>query len=533
MINYPPYDFDQGRLLLEQLGSFWVNIFEERDRVQAFLRASGNEQGQTYINTLEAIACVSRLTVPVFHTEDWHLIVISQKEVAATASRYRSDDLVYGPQDGSVVERPAGFIQTFGGQDKPGIVQIKLPPKLVALPFTLQNFVLYPTSVLVNGVDYEVDEGYLRLRNDIFKDTRFPQRIVYDSKGNVVDIEVGVWVYRGQFDLDYVYTHFGYAIGVQLKSSRFSKEVINALFDMYVQGPSMLGFESFLSALSGDPRVRNPVETVEVVQTESDRKLVVTSGHSYSFPLTANIIVSVGDVLYAGDRMSDAVMVSELSGQHPDYSLLPALSLGTNFLSGGYFSTLTVKNHNVTVDYMGVDGDGKAIVQFEVSGYPGDVEDFWAAVHAAGKSAGKTLANYLDTRENPTTEPVASNLPTLINPMQFVLNEIMRNNLFLIKLREASFNEDAPGVSVCRFLRELTPPNTTYVVFLELEPVLETVTLDDIGDEEGAGCGETLGLLKTSGPIVETAYPTAGAPPNVLTYADQFVTAKLVSMSCQ
>jgi len=112
--QYPTADLDQGRLLLEQLGSFWINIFKDVDVLQSHLRSSANEQGQSYLTYLEAVACVSRFTVPVFHREYWYLLTLSRNAVLNQASVYRPDDLQYGAQDGTVPGRPASFRRTVG-----------------------------------------------------------------------------------------------------------------------------------------------------------------------------------------------------------------------------------------------------------------------------------------------------------------------------------------------------------------------------------------------------------------------------------
>ena len=537
--GYPADDFNRGLQLLTQLGSFWTNVFQDKAILQAHLRSDAQEYAQAHLDVLEAMASLSRFTVPIFHTENWYLLTIKLSDALAVPSIYQPNDLVFGPQPGTRPGRPLGFMQTFGGTDRPPILQALLPDSLVDAPFILQNLVVFPSLTMVNGVDYEIDKErkLIRFSKDPFQNPLIAKRDIFDANGMKVDEEIALWAYQGQFDLEYVYTQFGYALGLKLQSSEGYRDILNAFWDMHVSGMSVTSLQAFLSALSGAKTILDPSETIEVVRTESTSQLIVTSSRVYRFPLAAKLTVTpadVGKVMYAGDALSDAVAVRELSGYLPDYSLLPAIALGPDFLSGGYFAELTFKNHIVALEYLGLDGDGKAVVRFESSGYPGDVETFWDFVQAQGKLPGnKTLAELLDKRTNPVGQPGPLALPATVNPMQFVLGNLMKNNLFVIRVKLASFDANAPGVSLFRLLRTVIAPHTTYLVFIELQPPLETVDLSQPGDENTPGAQESVEKFKNVSPAVEEAYEIGSSPGgNVLTYGDVYVSAKQVSLNC-
>ena len=535
--GYPQNDLDNGRQLLQQLGSFWNMIFDGNGKLQSLMHGNAQEQAQAYLDFLESVATLSRFDIPVFHTENWYLLTIKLSEVTGLPSVYKAGDLVYGPQLGTVPDRPAGFTQTYAGQDNPLIVKVKLPDLLVDAPFTIQNTILVPSRVLVKDLDYDIDTDrqVISFHSNPFQDTAIPHRDVFDDAGTRVDEEIALWVYRGSVDLDYIYNHFGYVLGLQLKSSENYKALLNAFWDMHLLGPSKEQFEVFMSALSGAPMILDPTETVEVVQTEADSILIVTNTRVYRAALTANVVVSVGDVLHAGDPITDAVRIEELTGDSPDFSILPALALSKNFLSGDYLSELTVRNQTVSLEYDGLDADGKAFVKFEVSGFPGDVDKFWNDAQTRGKESGnKTLAEMLDTRVNPTTQPTPSNLPATVNPLEFMVENLLGNNLFVIRVRQASFTAGAPGVEMFRLLRRVIPPHTTYIVFIELGTLYDEVDLGLPGSVTEAGATESAGVFFSAGPIVEEAYEEGSSPGgNVMTYGDVSVSAKLYSLTCQ
>lgn len=499
--SYPYFDLEGGRLLLAQLGSFWVRIFRDTKILQEHLRSSGNEQAQTYLDYLEAIATVSRLSIPVFHTQDWHLLTIRESDAKNLASIYQEGDLVYGAQTGLVEGRPAGFIQTYGGQDRPDIFRIPLPGAMRNAQYTLQNTVTLPSAAWVYGVDYTIDteRNTMSFASDPFNNPAVAIRDVLNEAGEIVDREIGLWVYRGSFDLESIWTYFGYVLSMRLRSSQEYKDLLNALWDMHVLGPSLQGFQAFLAAAAGAPTIIDASETVEVIQTEGDTKLIVTTTHAYRVPVAATVIVSVGDVLKSGDPITDAVQLVELQGANPDYSLINALAVAPSFTTTEYLCELVFRNERVALEYLGPDDDGKVLVRFEISGFPADVDLFWEKANAAGKASGATLAELLDQRTNKVGQPPPSALPAFVNPLEMVVGNIMRNNLFVIRMNAVSFGANAPSSTMLSFLRTVIPPHTTYVVLYQLGAFEEELDLIVDGAEEG------IGLWLGPGIIVEEA----------------------------
>jgi hypothetical protein len=72
-----------------------------------------------------------------------------------------------------------------------------------------------------------------------------------------------------------------------------------------------------------------------------------------------------------------------------------------------------------------------------------------------------------------------------VNPLQFVLENIVGNNMIVARFRLASFGEDAPGMVALRVLRDVLPPQTALVVIIE-------VRADDEYYDLSENCDETL-----------------------------------------
>lgn len=531
--QYPANDFQQGAQLLQQLGSFWFNLFQDREVTQQQLRSVGLERGQTYLNYLETVACLSRFTVPIFHTENWYLLTIKKSDADHVTTVYADDNLFYGPQPVGAI-RPQGFTQTYGGMDRPDLVQAPLPADFVDAPWTLQNMVVSPTQTWVKGIDYDIDvtRKLIRFRQSPFNNPKVPTRYIYGPDGQVADEEIALWAYQGKIDLDYIYLHFGYMLGLRLTSSQFYKDLLNRLWDMYLLGGSVENLEFFLSALSGAPLIIDPQETVEVIQNEVDTILVVTNARVYRVPITATLLVQIGKTYFHGDPITDAFQIHEISGSEFDLSLLPSLALSNAFMTAGQKSDLIFKNQLTELEYLGQDEQGKTVVRFETSGFPADVERFWTAVQLRGQEPGnKTLAELLDTRTDPVGQPGPLNLPSMINPMDFMIANLMRNNLFIMRINQASFDPRAPGVQFFQQLRAVIPPHTNFVVFINLSAANE-VNLAQSGSTEEAGVEEDLAVFLAAGPAIDQVYPTGSGPAGNCSYGDFAIQVRQISLNC-
>ena len=524
--EYPVYD-TYGEALIRTIGSFWYYYFGDREILTSHYRNLGHAQGQAYLDYLTAVATVGRFDIPVFKDENWYLLVLSRNASEQVKNVYGQDELVYGGSERYGDAQTNEYLFPLPDVDFFG--------ELADIPYTLQNLVIYPSKTWTRGLDFDIDydRKLIQFRDDPFQ-ANVARREVYDEAGTLVDEEIAIWVYRGQFELDMIYKQWGFVVTEQLRSSQHYKDFVNAMWDSYVLGANMEAFEGAISAMVGVPVVIDANETVMDIVEEPTRTLVLTDTHVYTFEPTANITVAIGDVLNVGQAMTDSVEVIDLSGGPVDYSSVPSLSFDNSFLSGGYFSSLTFENQEVDVEYLGRDENNKAVVVFRVGGFPGDVDAFWEQAQMLGSQPGqKTLAELLDTRDNPVGEPLPRWLPATINPLEFVLENIMRNHLILIKVKVAAVPSDSPGLKLFRYLRDVIPPHTTYIVFVEVSPTADTIDLSQAGDTEEAGVEEEVAPLGVATPDNEVLYPSSEAPVGAAAYEDVVVRVYKVSEVCE
>lgn len=485
-LNYRDNVYDRGDFMLGRLGTFWHTIFQDQGVLQQLFRGQFLDAGQTYLNYLEAVATISRFDCPVFHREDWYYLTFLESEMDSAVIRY-GDGITYG----------SGY--QYGVKAARSAFAVPLPAGLQNAQFMF-NRILQPSLTYTGGVDFEIDtqRGLLTFRADPFESELVSKRNIVNSAGDIVDRQVGLWVYNGTFDLQYLWYHWGYALQVYMASSDYYKDFLNALADCYVQGPSLAAVQGLISALTGVPIVQETQETVEKILQTTDVLQVVTDKHVYELLPNANLVVAEGDVLSGGAPLTDAFLLLELNERMPTAAELPGFAFGPEFIAGEYFSTLLFENKNVDLQYLGVDENDKAVVRFEISGFPPDVEKFWTDVHRKGLESGKVLADYLDTRTVRDVPPTPANLPAQVNPLRLVLDNLMDNNLMLVVLRPTQFPAKAPGVSFFSYLRRAMQPQITYVVYVEVG-----VGTEYIGFADPALLSEGQTFLDLPEPVVE------------------------------
>lgn len=510
--RYPARDLDKPRRLLDLLGSFWAATYESARFVEryAFGRARLEQQSEQNLN--EALAAVSRLQVPVYHTDQWYQLVFRESAVnsyEATALRYGSE-AVYGPQiDGD------GRTYAYGDRVASAIYRVAAPAGFRG-GAAIANRLSEPSVYWQPGLDWTYDNGYISLRTNPFQHEDIPIRDVYEGD-QVVDREVSLWVFNAQIDLQHIWTHFGHVISLDLPSSLQYRDLVNSLWDGLVEGGHRLAATQALAAITDVPIVRQDLETVVEIARDARSLLVITDKEVYRFRPEATAIVAVGDQVRLGQQLVDAVQFFELNrGQVP--ADLAALTLGRNFLTPGFFDGLTFCNREVPLVVDTSDVFTK--VSFELGGWPGDVDKFWDDMHTRGVAAGQTLAHLLDTRTNKVGEPGVLNLPATINPLRFLIENIFRYHLFVVQMRPTLFGPQALPLAAAQQLRRIVPPHTGYILRFQLV-CADAISMDGPGDADTPGYAETAVPYVAGEPISENLNPAAMiSEMSVLRYVD-------------
>ena len=492
---YPENQLQTPEILPGLIGSFWSHTFQGRGEVLAYATAVAEAYLQTAQASKEMFDTQSRLTCPVLRRQNWTPIRLRQSDAGAVpyllgaAGELGNAPGLLGATTGNPLTFSVG--------------------RWAALPF-LTTQQVNPTVLWTSGLDYTYDGSLLTFRTDPFDDDRIPRLPIYNEVGEQTDWQIVLWAYAAQEDVQTLYSHYGYVLGVQAPSSDAYKGLVNGLMDSLTGGSSSQTLRETVSAITGVPVTREPEETVEVVKVMTDHLVIATTAHAYRLPKNATPAVSVGDVLPAGSFLVDTVQLFELNRKAvPDVT---CISLDRNLLPGGYNDSLLFFNRNVPL--LIDDSEETVRVRFHLGGHPLDVDRFWRHLESKEDAYGYTLAGLLDTREEPTTPPSALTLPATVNPLEFLVQNVLTNNALLLKVRCGSLGAGV-GLQWTKSLRRIVPPHNYLLVIIEMPELSDSATIAD-NDELDIGPAQE--------PLADSAPALA---------ADDIVGIRTVGIECQ
>jgi hypothetical protein len=468
---YPASDLDRPQKLLSLLGSFWAEVFADRATTQDLVAASARCDARTSQAFADLLASLSRFTVPVRHRDDWRQIELLESERTLT-------DAVLAKYDGTYTYQSPTYLH----YDEPVAAALTCWPAPTDLEdvLVLTNRLQDASRVYIRGVDFDLVDGALRFRTDVFADDAIAiGEITEDNE--VMDRIATLWAYGAETDPGLITQQFGYALGLEAPSSVAFRRLVNAIYDILIEGPTRRALRAAVAAMADAPLTEEADEVVEVIFTDQRAQWVCTDRRAYRCPLPATVRVAVGDVLRRGTLLTDAVTFHDIR-RDPAPAAVAALAVGREFLGAGYAGELVFENKTVPL-VVEEDVDGYTKVSFELGGAPSLVTQFWDEVHARGVTADATLAHALDRRTDADTEPTALALPATVNPLEFLLSNVFRQHLFILTAQIRSFGPDALGLHHLAQLRNLLPLHTTFILLAALDYEDSPIIMDGPGQK--------------------------------------------------
>lgn len=531
--TYPGTDFDKSRTLLALLGSFWSRTFTGRDQVASYVMSTAHTVNQTYRNLLEVVAALSRYDVPLFHEETVVPIVIRKSDtnsVQTTGTLFDDNTQVFNSAT------------TFdGAPNSVSFFSFPLPENLAEMG-QFFNRITFPTAALLNNVDFVIDRtrGAIIFKADPFSNPAFLRRAVADN--GTEDEEITLWGFCGKFDYDWVFNQFAYAVGIKLQTSQGYKDLINAIMTALVEGGiSAAALDLAFAAICGIPVSVEPLETVEVAEYDAAGLFIATDKTVYRFNAGAVPSVEAGQVIHAGTQLVRGIDIKEFfvgnvyapafapseqlivsrpardvlvdnAFEQPDTGNnaavildpvttacqnvrreLTALALDGGYMAACFYGDLVFENRTVPLEVITDHPSKYTYVRFKLGGFPADIDQFFDEIHLRGIAAAEapkpqcdgpvrrqgTLAHLLDSRAQPATEPAAAHLPSTINPLQFLIENVLRNNVFVVRILVPALGQNSIGLYNIRHLRNLLPPQTGMIVVFELSAGAEAVNAEN------------------------------------------------------
>jgi len=476
--------------LFDLLGTFWKNYVEDRDvlRVHEFAHHEIHADALTHADAMDRTASV--LTVEPLRTQQWWAIQLRESGlvqepnlVVYGSGRVFGDGTVYGQ-----IERNSyGWI---------------IPGTIKSIGLVVDNPWVTSTLFDVSNSSFDATKSVLRFDENPF-DT-VPARLLYDNSGAPVtyvaadgttkqDREIVLWLRNVGFDQNDIFLRFGSIIKLAGTSSPAYRATVEAIWRALIQGPSMDVLWRGLLASAGLAYVVGD-ETVERIEVDVDGLAVVTSKSVYRAAATASAVVSVGDVLTAGQRIFDTVELIDVSDGLPDVLTgLAGLVLNRGLIDGT--AVVTAPNAPSTWTVIQDPVSGRPEFRFELIGTPADVEAFWAAVHARGLQ-GTTVG-----------EATGAKAGDPVNPAEFFVNNFFNGRLVIILLKPRDFLATETGF--LDRIRTLIPAGVLVLTQIALGDTSDT--FDAAGTTDTVSICPALGLLDT----LDTATAVTDYPPMV------------------
>lgn len=494
--RYPTSDLQSPDKLLDVLGSFWATTYQGNDLLRDLNETVGLMAQQSHLKFLELVRSISRFDIPVFSQDYWQPIVIRESDIAASSEEaYRyintynancENDSRYGSESFEAYSSSNNL--AYGDKKKSKYWLLQKPLQLTTTK-AIFNRVVSPTVTLIDGTDFYLTPDHIVLRENPFDGSLWPKREILNASGEIVDRECTLWVYKGKKDWGELYSQFGYALRLRMQSSDGYKQLLNAILDSYVAGSSVKSYQQAIAAIFGVPIVKEAEELVEKIVKDVNSLNVITNRNVYKFIKTAQPVVQEGDTVFAGDFLTDSLQIIELNrGLSAD---IQALTVENGVLVSGFMGGLTFENKEVPIT-VEQNVEGKTKVSWELGGFELDVNSFWDTVHTNGVQTGVTLANSLDLRSNPTSEPTAASLPTTINPLRFLVDNLLRDNAYVIKLKENARYAAKLEFIPAEHIRKIQPPHTLCLFLFELVHCDIPVIMEGSGDELSTGYEEAV-----------------------------------------
>lgn len=465
--RYPSAEVQFISYFGSSLGTFCRDYYKGPPSLDAWMEVMVREHEQSHDALNRLFECSDRKTIPSFRRHEWFELTVSESDLGTGTQVLPK----YGPAYAHGTEI------FFGQAVTANSLTFEVPTTLKRCPLLASN-VGEVRAWLVEGIDYrfDVENSYIELSENLFDDSRFAVENVFEN-GEISDRTLTLYAYGSEHDEDTLYRQFGYVYRMKLPSGDVTRDLLNAVADAAVHGSSELLVRQVWSAATGCPLAKHDEETVEEIGEDQRGQFLLTDKEFYRLPMDSTPAVAVGDTVVLGDSLCEELSFTWLNrGVAPSY--LDGLSMGRGFLPSYYWGDLYFANERVPL-VVEEDVDGKTKASFQLEGHPGDVELFWDEVHQRGVSSGTTLANLLDLRPTPTEEPRAGNLPATINPLEFLVSNLLRFNVLLVNIALPNLGEGAVGLHAMRWLRQVLPPDLCVIV-LSSRQVTETVTPDNI-----------------------------------------------------
>jgi hypothetical protein len=431
---------------------------------------------QNYDDLIAATNTISRLLIPLWHIENWYAMQLVESEMSDEVAIWHFDDEGLPDFDAS-----PGF--TFDVPLVTGSVGTPMPANLADVAL-ISDRMTDAQVVLVRDVDFIIVESENAI---VFHDNPFDNPEILTEKvfegGEIVDRTMILWLLQPRFDWQLLYNHFGYVLKLNLPNTQDYKDIINIIMDCMVRATSQVDIERLIATTYGIPLVQHYSELVEDVHEDRNELLVITDQGVYGHTRASESLVSTGEEVRLGQSLTDAMTVYELR-RGATIPELPAITVPIGMLDPAVGGELVWVNHLVPVTVTGAAGQER--LEWPLGGTSEAVAAFWELTYQRRLLYGASLYDLVID--------AYGSVPAEINPMEFLIENVLRNSVFVVVIKRSGISEDALNTAIDAGLRKTMPPHCMVLIVIEMAELSDSATLGDTGNtgmELGVGM-ETL-----------------------------------------
>lgn len=448
--------------LYRGLGSFWTQVFEDKETLKGYSLGQAEEITQRYLDLLEVINSYSIDKIDVFHRTKWKPINILKSKINATPFVFNPGDTVFGEQPISATNYYGGEIFKFG---KPKTPTAKVYEYYVGDSLTefhiIADRVIDPSKVYLYGTDVILKDSVLVFNADVFNDPNLSTFDVFNDNGELVtyvdnegntqtEQSMVLWAYNGSSDISALYNAFGCIFNIHKTSSQFYKDLLSGLIKLFVNGPTVGILKKLFATFAQLPYVLNTEETVEQLYTANGTTTIITDKEVYKLSTNYELArLRVGQILHKGDYLSTNIEffdnLSGVGGWWKRTGLIrDQLAFSRCLFFGPYLDQLgfSVEASLVTLDE---NGD----IKFPAIGHPEDIIRFNKYLNS--NATRKTKIKQAFSLTNPGDS-------YMIFPLDFVMDNFLKQNTAFFKIVAPTHDQLASIMDLIPLLKSCLPP---------------------------------------------------------------------------
>ena len=460
MIVYPKNDLDKIEKMVSLLGGYWTESYEGRDQIRDIVASRSKLWRQALVSWEEAVKSRSRKDIDSYSTSIWVRVFLDKSKGASVINDYKGKSkygntpyIKYGEISGASWDLPIGIV---------GVSQI-------------YNRVSEPSASLFETVDYNIDHRSNRIVFKInpFNNTKFPRELITNNDGSV-DEQLSMWFHMAKIDKKAVQRFYGMPIGIDGVSGESYKDLVNQIYDCLIEGPSTYKIAKVIGDSIECPVSKNAETVIDV--SKGARTVIVTDKEVYYAPEASESTVFVGKKLTPGISLSDALSIREIR-RGVSLNNLPSLTIGSGLVDNSILGNLSFVNDNVPLEK--VKYLGKVNVTFKIGGHPFDVDQFWKLVRKSEDKKKISLAHILS--KTPADKEVDEvTLPRQINPLRFLVDELMPRGMTLVTIKAGRLLKSIPRLDA---VLEVCPLNS-FLFFIFETPLIIDDSLEVASESE-------------------------------------------------